>query len=305
VRPQALQVRRERRVGTEQRLDTHGRRHVGVAQQPAQIVAGEHQHPEHAVGAVDQREPLLLGQDDRLDPGGGQRVGGGPQHPVGVAHLALTGQGQRAVRERREVPRATQRPVLRHHRGDPGVEYGRVRTGGLRPDAGPPGRERREPQQHQRAHHLPLDLRARARGVRADQAALQLRAPVARNVPGGQRAEAGGHAVVRVDVAGERVDHPAAVLDPGLRLRGQDGPGPVPGHGEDVGGGQRPDADGDGVPVARYRARRAARTAHLVGLHGPYGTPRGVVLTMPRRPSPSGVSGTVQLRRRRRVPARR
>ena len=72
----------------------------------------QHQHAEHAVGAVDQRQALLLGQHDRRDAGGGERVGGRPQRAVGVADLALADQRQRAVRERGEVAGAAERAVL-------------------------------------------------------------------------------------------------------------------------------------------------------------------------------------------------
>src|SRR3712207_7664094 len=44
---------------------------------------------------------------------------------------------------------------------------------------------------------LPLDLGPRPGRVRPDQAALQLGAPFPGDVPGGQGAEPGGHAVVR------------------------------------------------------------------------------------------------------------
>src|SRR3712207_6971917 len=47
----------------------------------------------------------------------------------------------------------------------------------------------RQAQQHQGAHDLALHLRAAARGVRADQAALEQGAPVPRDVGGGERAE--------------------------------------------------------------------------------------------------------------------
>ena len=57
-----MQILGEDVVGAEQTLDAHRRRDVGDLEQPPQIGDRQHQHAEHAVGAVDQRQTLLLGQ---------------------------------------------------------------------------------------------------------------------------------------------------------------------------------------------------------------------------------------------------
>ena len=59
VGTQRHQVGGEGAVGTEQRLDRHRRRDVSGAQEHVEIGEGEHQHAEHAVGAVDQRQAFL------------------------------------------------------------------------------------------------------------------------------------------------------------------------------------------------------------------------------------------------------
>ena len=79
-----------------------------------------------------------------------------------------------------------------------------------------PGRERREPQQHQRPGDLHLDLRARTRGVRAHQRLLQLRPHRRRDVPRGQRAEPRRDAVRRRGRRGQLLHHHAGALDGGL-----------------------------------------------------------------------------------------
>ena len=188
--PQAVQVGGEDVVGAEQPLDRHGRGDVGDHEQLVQVVDGEAQHPEHAVGAVDEGQALLLLQLDGPDAGRGQGVG--RRHPlaVGVADHALAHQGECAVRQRGEVAGAAERAVLVHHGRDAGVEHRDVGRQGLLADAGAPGREGGDAQQHEGAHDLALDLRAGARGVRADEGALQLVALLDRDVPGGQRAEA-------------------------------------------------------------------------------------------------------------------
>ena len=134
-----------------------------TTQQVAQVGDRQHEHAEHPVGAVDQRQAFLLGQHDRLDPRRAQRLAGVEQRAGGIAHRPLPHQRQRAVRERREVARAAERAVLVDDRRDPGREHRGVGGRDDRPHAGAPGGQRREPQQHQRAHDLALDLVPRAR----------------------------------------------------------------------------------------------------------------------------------------------
>ncbi len=224
VRPQRVKIIGEHVVGAQQTLDTHRRGDVGDLEQPAQIGDGQHQHAEHAVGAVDQREPFLLGQHDRLDAGRGEGVGGGQQDAVGIADHALAHQRQRAMGERSKITGAAEAAVLVHHRRDPGVDHGHVGLQGLLADAGAAGGQRRDAQQGQGADHLPLDLGPGAGGVRTDQAALQPAAQLDRDVPGGQGAEAGGDAVVRFMIIGERLDHRPGPAYLGQRLVGDHRP---------------------------------------------------------------------------------
>ena len=85
-----------------------------VASSVAQVGDREHEHAEHPVGAVDQREPLLLAQLDRLDAGRAQRVGG-------VA--------QRAARVARPAPRPSARArSARAARGRPSSRASRTRA---------------------------------------------------------------------------------------------------------------------------------------------------------------------------------
>ena len=175
LRPQRHEVGGEDGVGAELALDRHRGGDIGRVEQHRQIVEREQQHPEHAVGAVDEGEALLLAQFERGDGCRGQRVGRGHRRSPGrVAHLALAHRGERDVRQRREVARAAERAVLAHDRRDAGVEHRGVGLDDDRAHAGVPGRERLQAQQLQRAHDLALDLGAGAGGVRADEARLQL-----------------------------------------------------------------------------------------------------------------------------------
>ena len=191
--------RTRRRCPAAPRRSSRRRRRPCV-EQPAQVGERQHQHAEHAVGAVDQRQALLLGQLDRLDAGGAQRLGGGPQR-------------RRRRRARRPRPSARARPCDSGARSPeqpsepyscttgvmPGVEHRGV---GLR---GRPAARRcgRWPGSTAAAASAPRTTSRStsgpgAGGVRADQGALQLGAPLERDVRGGQRAEAGGDAVVRL-----------------------------------------------------------------------------------------------------------
>ena len=229
------------------RLHAHRRGDVRGAQQQPQVVAGQHEHAEHAVGAVDQRQALLLGQHHRLDPGRGQRVGrrrAAPRRRSRTVPSPVTASAQCASGAR--SPGAAQRAVLAHHRGDPGGDQRRVGPGGLQPDPGAAGGQRGQPQQHHRPHHLALHLGPGPGRVRADQAALQQHPALARDVPGGQRAEPGGDAVLRL-----RCRRPAPRPPPGsprcpARPRSDRlDRGAAAGHRDDLLPAERPGADGD------------------------------------------------------------
>ena len=140
--PQRLQIGREHPVGAEQRLDAHRRGHVGRAQEPPHVVRGEEQHAEHAVGAVDEGEPLLLGKLYGLEAGITQRVGGGRQRTVGRPNVAFAHQGERTMRQWRQVTGAAEASVFADDGGNPRVEHRGVGRRRGRPYAGAAGGER-------------------------------------------------------------------------------------------------------------------------------------------------------------------
>jgi hypothetical protein len=247
LRAKPLQVVVEHGVRAEQALDAHRRRDVRRGEQPAKVGDGQHQHAQHAVGAVDEGESLFFPQRDRCNPGLAQRIRRLPELASRVAHLALPGERQRAVGERGEISRAAKGAILADDRGDSRRQHGGVGRGRRRLDPGAAGRQRRQTQQHHRADDLPFHLRARARGVTADHAALQLDPQARRNVLGGQSPESGGYTVVRPAIPSQRVDDPPALLDLGQALVRQFHAGVVPGHRDDFVRADRTDADDDGV----------------------------------------------------------
>ena len=246
LRPQRHEVGGEDGIRAELALDRHGRGDVGRVEQHRQVVQREQQHPEHAVGAVDEGEALLLAQLERSD---GCR-GAARRRPAtsvagGVAHVPLAHRGERDVRERREVARAAERAVLAHDRGDAGVEHRGVRLGDDRAHAGAAGRERLQPQQ--------LSARTTSRSTSAPvpaaceriRLACSCSAALGRDERRRERAEAGRDAVVRLGVVGEALDERAGCRDPlergGVELDAR----AVAGDGDDVVGAQRVRADGD------------------------------------------------------------
>jgi len=144
VRPQPDHVGGQGAVGAQQHPQAHRCGQVGGLQEPREVGAREHQHGQHAVGAVDEGQALLLDQLDRLEAGLGQGGRCGQQAALGP-DLALPHHGQRDVGQRRQVAGAAEPAVLPDHRRDPGVQQVGVRLGGPRPDTGAAGGEGPQP----------------------------------------------------------------------------------------------------------------------------------------------------------------
>jgi hypothetical protein len=222
LRAQRDEVLGEDAVGAQQALDGHRGGDVGGREQVVQVGQGEDQHPQHAVGAVDERQALLGLEGQRRDAGLAEGLGGRAGDAVGVDDLALADQRERAVGQRREVARGAERAVLAHHRGDAGVEQREDRLGDDRPRARVAHRQGACAQQHHRAHDLALDRRAHPGRVRAHERALQLLAPAGGDDDVGQRAEPGRDAVRRLGRVEQPVDDPGAGrhdLPRGIRQR--------------------------------------------------------------------------------------
>ena len=164
VRPDRLQLGGEDPVGAELALDRHGGSDVRRTHQHREVGQRHHQHAEHPVGAVDQREALLGGELDRRQAGRGQRLGGRQQRrraasrtwPSPISASAQCESGARSPEQPSE-PYSWTTGVM------PALSIAAISSRHLRPYAGPAGRQRREAQQHQPAHDLALDLRAASR----------------------------------------------------------------------------------------------------------------------------------------------
>ncbi len=84
----------------------------------------------HELGAVDQGEPLLGSQDERLEPDACERLSAGDQLAVDPC-LALADEWQRQVRQRGEIAARPHRATARNVRQHPGAEQGEQELGDL------------------------------------------------------------------------------------------------------------------------------------------------------------------------------
>ena len=101
-------------VGAEQGLDAHRTGDVGDLDQQADLVDRQREQHLHRLGAVDQRQALLRGEHDRLDPGLGEDLGARP---------AVAGRARRTAgggpRRRAAAPGGPAGPGRRTHRPSP------------------------------------------------------------------------------------------------------------------------------------------------------------------------------------------
>ena len=222
VRPEGGQFRPERLVGPEQCFDRHGRGHLGAAQQPAAVLAGQAEMAEHPVRAVGQGQALFGFEGDRRQTGGAEGVGRGcwPARPVD--HLPLTHQGQGHVRQRSQIAAATERAVFADDRRDSGVEQADQTVDQLRSNPGISLGQGGGPQEHHGPDRLRFNLVAHGGGVGADQTDLQGGPLPGGDVPLGQGAKAGRqpvHGLFPADQRGGDGIGPLAARPPPRRSR--------------------------------------------------------------------------------------
>ena len=235
----------ERAVGAEKRFRRHRGCDVGRPEQPLRVRAREHEHAEHPVGAVDQREAFFGLEPHRLQLRGLERLRRRPARAFFVEHLALTHQRKADMGERGQVPAAADRSVSWHERSHAGVEEGDERLGDQRAHPRHAHRERAGSQQHGGPDNLRLDRRADASRVGADQRQLQLRLAKGRHASAGKGPKAGRDSVDRIARAGRALDAGPAALHLLARAGRQGDLLTLAGNGHDLVLGQTGAAEGD------------------------------------------------------------
>ena len=149
------------------------------------------QRPEraHQLRAVEERQPLLRLERQRLEAGLPQRDQRRHHLPVEL-HLAAPDERQREVRERREVAGRADAPLLRHDRVDPERQELADPVHEQRPAPGVAERERVRAQQQHRPHDLARERAPDAGGVRGDEVLLEPGGVLGRDERRGEVAEA-------------------------------------------------------------------------------------------------------------------
>jgi hypothetical protein len=238
VGAELVQAGLERPVGAEQALDRHGAGHVGHGGKGLGVGDGQAGQGEHPLGPVDQRQALLEGEPQRLQPGQDQPLGGRQAAAVEL-DLALAEQGQGQVGELGQVAGGADGAVLGDHRGDPGGEQGDQRLHHHRPHPREALGQGPGPQQLHAPDHLDLQRVAGAGGVRQHDAPLQL-LQVGRVDGGvGEQAEPGGDAVDPAPLGHGTLDHLAGGGHALAALGAQLHRHPVAGHGHHLGDPER------------------------------------------------------------------
>ena len=226
MRPQRLDPLVVGPVGAEQRLDRQRAGQVGRLDQHAAVVDREGQQRLHRLGPVDQRQALLGGQRQRLEPVGGQHLGGreAAGRAAGDAQQALADQRLSQMRELGQVTGGAHRALARDHRQQVQGQQLEQPRGQLGPHPRVAGRQRPGPQQENGAHSLVVQRRAGRGRVRPHDRGLQ-RGQVGRPDRGvDQRAEPGVHPVHGRSPAQRPLDDRTARLHPPRYVGAKTGP---------------------------------------------------------------------------------
>jgi hypothetical protein len=217
VRPRQLVRRRVRHVRPEQRLHGHRRRDRGRAGQPVRVREQERPDRAHQLGPVEERQPLLRLEDERLEarlPQGQERR----HHVPFELHLAAPDERQGEVGERREVAGRPDAPLLRHDGVDAEGKEVDQPVDELRPAAGVAEGERVRPQEEHRPDDVARERRPDADGVAREEVLLEPAGVCRRDVRGRQVAEAGGDPVDDRALRDEPLHHGAGLGHAGPRV---------------------------------------------------------------------------------------
>ena len=103
------EVRIEGGAGAEHRLQAHDADDVGRQDEPPRVREGQAPDAGHQLRAVEQRQPLLGLQHERLEPGSRQDLAAAARAGAVDGRLALADEHERQVGQRGEVARTRRR----------------------------------------------------------------------------------------------------------------------------------------------------------------------------------------------------
>jgi hypothetical protein len=231
-----------------ERLQRQRERDDRGVEQTTGVADGECAGGGHQVGAVDQGQALLGGQDDGMQTGAVERRR--PLHALAAQRgLTFADEHERDMGQRREVARGPHRALGRDNRDHVALEHRQQQLDDLRAHSGVPPAQRCDQQREHSAHDLSRQRGAGADGMRAHEVELQSRGVVGADAHAGQVADAGGDAVDRASGSQRAVDHRTRAGDPCAVLSGQRRGRGAPRHALELLQGRHREP--------RYRPRRA------------------------------------------------
>ena len=184
----------EGRIAAGRRIDAHGARDQSCGEDLGRgEEAGGRQHGGD-LGAVEQRQPLLGREIQRLQPGPGEPVAGGLDATLD-AHLALAHEGSAHMGERGQIARRPHRALGGDAGIDLGIDQGRQGLDGAAPHARGAAGEPVDLGDHDAPDQPILQQRTGAGGMGEDEAALELGHRLGGDAGLGQAAEAGIDAI--------------------------------------------------------------------------------------------------------------
>jgi hypothetical protein len=184
VRPRELVRRREGNIRPEQRLDAHRRGHAGRSHEPVCIREQEGTDGAHHLRPVEQRQPFLRREAQRLQPGLAERHER-RQHLTVQLDRAAADQRQREVRQRCQIAGRTNGALRRHDRVDAGSQQGQQQVDDLGTAAAVPQRQGVRAEQQHRPHDLARERRTDAGRVAHQEVLLEPLAILRRHERGG------------------------------------------------------------------------------------------------------------------------
>ncbi len=211
----------ERRIAAQRRISRHGASDEARA---PEIVGREQprcRQRRRDLGAVEQGEPLLGGEIDRLQPGDLQAFDRG-QNLAFVADLADAEQDRGEMRQRRQIARRADRALGWNARIDFRIHESDQRIDHAAPYARETARQAVDLEDQDGAHDGIGQRLSRAGGMAQDQATLQFGELVVLDAGAGQRAEAGIDAIGGLAPVDHRLDHRRRSVD-GAVARGIEG----------------------------------------------------------------------------------
>ncbi len=214
VAAERMDARVERRVRAARRVERQRPGRERRAKQGLRLEEADQRVRGRELRAVEQREPLLRLERQRLEPDRGERFG--RRHdPIVELRFADADHGGGHMGERREVARGADRALRRNDRRHAPVEHRGDAVDRLRPDAGGALREARQLQRH----HEPRDRERRrladAGGVRQHDVALKFCEIGLVDPHGAELAEAGVDSVDGLAALEDALDRRGARRDLG------------------------------------------------------------------------------------------